>query len=237
MVLQTLTDSLHARTSRLRFAGAVAHVYKPLAYARELVRDYNARFGAGPKEVLLWGMNPGPFGMGQTGIPFGEVSMVRDWMKLTGSVHAPKDVHPKRPIEGLVCTRSEVSGKRLWGAVAKLHPKPETFFKRAFVLNYCPLLFLSESGANVTPDKLSKEERASIEAACDPFVHDVVAHFRPRIVIGVGQYAEKRLRHVCGDSVQIACMPHPSPASPAANRGWDALAQSALAAAGVKGLL
>jgi single-strand selective monofunctional uracil DNA glycosylase len=236
-MLQALTDELHARTSRLRFADPVAHVYTPLGYAQDLVRNYNTRFGAGPKEVLLWGMNPGPFGMGQTGVPFGEVSMVRDWMKLKGEVEPPKNMHPKRPIEGFACTRSEVSGKRLWGAVAKLHPKPETFFKRAFVLNYCPLLFLGETGSNVTPDKLSKEERAAIERACDPFVRDTVAYFKPKVVIGVGQYAEKRLRAVCGDSVKIACIPHPSPASPAANRGWDALAQKALADAGIEGLL
>jgi single-strand selective monofunctional uracil DNA glycosylase len=236
-MLHALTEALHARTSRLRFAGAVAHVYRPLGYAQELVHDYNARFGRAPKEVLLWGMNPGPFGMGQTGIPFGEIAMVRDWMKLKGEVKPPRDIHPKRPIEGLRCARSEVSGKRLWGAVAKLHPNPETFFERAFVLNYCPLLFLSESGANVTPDKLSKEERAAIERACDPFVRDTVAYFKPKVVIGVGQYAEKRLRAVCGDSVRIACIPHPSPASPAANRGWDALAQKALEDAGIRGLM
>jgi single-strand selective monofunctional uracil DNA glycosylase len=236
-MLQELTDALHARTSRLRFAGAVAHVYRPLGYAHALVRDYNARFGGGPKEVLFWGMNPGPFGMGQTGVPFGEVSVVRDWMKLTGEVKPPKDSHPKRPIEGLDCTRSEVSGKRLWGAVAKLHPTPDTFFKRAFVLNYCPLLFLSETGANVTPDKLTKEERAAISRACDPFVRDAIAYFKPKVVVGVGQYAEKRLREVCGDTVRIVCMLHPSPASPAANRGWEALAQKDLADAGIRGLL
>jgi single-strand selective monofunctional uracil DNA glycosylase len=236
-MLQALTEALHARTSRIRFAGAVAHVYKPLGYAGDFVRDYNSRFGGAPKEVLFWGMNPGPFGMGQTGIPFGEVAMVRDWMKLNGKVVAPKDGHAKRPIEGLACTRSEVSGKRLWGAVSKLHPKPETFFKRAFVLNYCPLLFLSESGANVTPDKLSKDERAAIERACDPFVRDAVAYFKPKVLVGVGQFAEKRLRAVCGDAVRIACIPHPSPASPLANRGWDALAQKALADAGIHGLM
>lgn len=225
-------EKLERETRFVKAAPPVAFVYRPLDYAREVVRAYVEAYGEGPKEMLLLGMNPGPFGMGQTGVPFGEVSLVRDWMKLGGEIRAPKTVHPKRPVLGFSCTRSEVSGKRLWGAIATRHPDPRTFFRRAFVLNYCPLLFVSESGANVTPDKLPRETRARLEAVCDAHLTDVLAILRPRVLFGVGQYAGKALERVaCGRPVHV--VPHPSPASPQANRGWTELARRAFEGAGV----
>lgn len=225
-----------ARATRdLRFGPPVAYVYRPLDYAWANAAAYADRWGSGPKEVVLVGMNPGPFGMAQTGVPFGEVAAVRDWMKLRGAVDAPAGTHPKRPVEGLACGRSEVSGARLWGAFARRHPEPDTFFARAFVLNYCPLLFLDAGGANLTPDKLKREERAPLERACDDALRAALDVLRPRIAIGVGQYAQRRLAQVTG--VDVPSIPHPSPASPAANRGWEPLARAALEAAGVRDLL
>ena len=34
------------------------------------------------KRVVFLGMNPGPFGMAQVGVPFGEVAAVRDWLRI-----------------------------------------------------------------------------------------------------------------------------------------------------------
>jgi single-strand selective monofunctional uracil DNA glycosylase len=231
--LHQATETLRTRTRALSFGAMVAFVYYPLDYAAELVHAYEGRFGAGRKEVLFFGMNPGPFGMGQTGVPFGEVRFVRDWMKLRGEVRKPAVMHPKRPIEGLACTRSEVSGKRLWGAFADRYPNPDDFFARAFVLNYCPLLFLSETGSNITPNTLLKAEQRAIEEVCDDYVRAVVAVLQPRCLVGVGDYAKKRLQTVFGASLPISSIPHPSPASPAANRGWEPLARNALDAAGI----
>lgn len=233
--LLTVLERLRDRTKRLRFGPPVAYTYAPLDYAWPMARAYVERWGNGPKDVLLLGMNPGPFGMGQTGVPFGEVAIVRDWLRLAGEVKPPKKVHPKRPIEGLACARSEVSGKRLWGAFAQKFPAADDFFARAFVLNYCPLLFLSESGANVTPDKLAKEERRRMEAVCDEELAAAIAALAPKRLVGVGGYAAKRLELVTGDDV--VTMPHPSPASPLANRGWNAAARAALEASGIRGLL
>lgn len=226
---------LSARVKKLRFSAPVAFVYNPLEYAWPVAQAYMDRYGAGPKEVVLLGMNPGPFGMGQTGVPFGEVAAVRDYMKLDGNIGSPKRVHAKRPIEGFACTRSEVSGQRLWGAIARKHPSPATFFARAFVLNYCPLLFLGETGANVTPDKLVKEERLAMERVCDAGLADVLRILGPSIVVGVGQYAARRAATLF--TGKILTMPHPSPASPAANRGWEALARTSLESEGLVGLL
>lgn len=235
MLLEIL-DELRVRARRLSFGAPVAHVYRPLDYAWPMVEAYVSRFGRGPKEVLLLGMNPGPFGMAQTGIPFGDVVSVRDWMRLDGLVKAPRNTHPKRPVLGLACPRVEVSGRRLWGAVARRHPDPDTFFSRAWVMNYCPLLFLAASGANLTPDKLAKAERDACQATCDRALREVIDALRPQQLVAVGVYAKARLERVAPKR-SVVLMPHPSPASPKANAGWEALASAALEAGGVRGLL
>ena len=235
--LVAAAQRLHRRTARLVFAAPVAYVYAPLGYAWPIAQAYMERFGAGPKEVVFVGMNPGPFGMAQTGVPFGEVRFVRDWMDLRGRVARPDREHPKRPVLGLECARSEVSGARLWGAFAERCGKADQFFRRAYVLNYCPLLFLAESGANLTPDKLRANERAALESACDEHLRDALEALAPRIAVGVGQYATKKLAGLAIPDLRVASIPHPSPASPAANRGWTELAARALMSAGVEGLL
>jgi single-strand selective monofunctional uracil DNA glycosylase len=233
--LVTLMEHLGCASKRLRFGPPVAFAYHPLDYAWPIAREYYERYGASPKEVVFLGMNPGPFGMAQTGIPFGEVATVRDYLRLEGNVKPPRLVHPKRPIEGLACTRSEVSGKRLWGAIAERHPSPQSFFERAMVLNYCPILFLEESGRNLTPDKLAKEERARMESLCDASLREVLALLRPKYVVGVGVYAAKRA--AIAGAKNVVTMPHPSPASPAANRGWTETARRSLEDAGLAALL
>lgn len=234
-------DSLSAVSRRLARALArfepgppVAWVYRPLDYARAPHERYLERWGRAPKEVLLVGMNPGPFGMMQTGVPFGEVALARDWLGVEAPVGRPASEHPKRPVEGFACRRSEVSGARLWGWARARFGTPEAFFARFFVWNWCPLGFLSVTGANVTPDKLRAAERAALEGACDAALAEVVAHLTPRIAIGVGGFAERALRRALPEGFPVARVPHPSPASPAANRGWAAQAESALAAAGVE---
>jgi single-strand selective monofunctional uracil DNA glycosylase len=236
-LLVTAAQRLHRRTSRLAFAAPVACVYAPLGYAWPIAEQYMERYGSGPKEVVFVGMNPGPFGMAQTGVPFGEVGYVRDWMDLRGPVTRPKREHAKRPVLGLDCTRSEVSGARLWGAFARRFPDARQFFRRAFVLNYCPLLFLAESGANITPDKLRRSERELLETVCDEHLREALSALAPRTVIGVGLYATKKIESLGMPNLCVAGIPHPSPASPAANRGWDELAAKALRSAGVEGLL
>jgi single-strand selective monofunctional uracil DNA glycosylase len=227
-------DALAKRLARLRFGAPVTHVYQPLVYARAAHCAYLERFGGAPKQVVLVGMNPGPFGMAQTGVPFGEVALVRDWLGIQAAIGRPEREHPKRPVEGFACARSEVSGQRLWGWARDRFDKPERFFARFFVWNYCPLLFLEASGRNRTPDKLPAAERAPLERACDEALREAIEILRPRLVVGVGHFAESRARAaLAGTGVAVGRMPHPSPASPAANRGWAAQAERALAEIGV----
>lgn len=221
----------------LRFGPPVAYVYNPLIHARRSHEAFLRRFGGGRKDVLLVGMNPGPFGMVQTGVPFGEVAAVRDWLGIEEPVDRPVPEHPKRPVEGFACRRSEVSGRRLWNYVAARCRTPEDFFARFFIHNFCPLAFMEEGGRNVTPDKLKTSEREPLLAVCDEYLRDVVAALRPSWVVGVGAFAEDRARRALaghGDALRFGRIPHPSPASPLANRGWDEAADAAFAELGLE---
>lgn len=229
--LVNITRRLSKRCDALSFAPPVAHVYNPLDYARAPMERYLTLYGQGPKTWLFLGMNPGPFGMVQTGVPFGEVTLTRAFLRCEAPVRKPAREHPARPIQGFACTRSEVSGARLWGWVQKRFGTAETFFAKALVWNYCPLAFLEEAGRNLTPDKLPKAERAPLFAACDDALREVVAVLRPQVIVGIGQFAQEQAQKTLSADagLRFTRVPHPSPASPLANRGWDALADAALA--------
>lgn len=219
----------------LRFAEPITHVYNPLIYAWSPHQQYLERYGRAPKEVLLVGMNPGPFGMAQTGVPFGEIAAVRGWLEIEGRVDKPSREHAKRPIEGFACKRSEVSGARVWGWARDRFGTPERFFARFFIANYCPLAFMEESGRNFTPDKLPADEREPLLAACDRALRRTVEALRPRVVVGVGAFAEARARAALdGIELTIGRMLHPSPASPLANKGWPEAASQCLIDLGVE---
>jgi single-strand selective monofunctional uracil DNA glycosylase len=233
--LPVVAKSLSAALCPLRFAAPVTHVYNPLDYAWSAHREYLRRFGQGPKEVVLLGMNPGPWGMAQTGVPFGEVSFVKDWLAIDSPVGRPDSEHPKRPVEGLACSRSEVSGRRVWGWAKERFETPERFFERFFIANYCPLMFLESSGRNRTPDRLPAGERAPLLEACDEALRLSVQELDPTWVIGVGRFAEASARRALeGLDVRVAGILHPSPASPAANRDWQGQARAQLAALGIE---
>ena len=205
----------------LEFDPPAVYVYHPLEYAWVPHERYLTRWGAGRKRVVFMGMNPGPWGMAQVGVPFGEIDHVRNWLEIEGEVQSPPQEHPKRRIEGFECKRSEVSGRRLWGFFAQQFGDAQNFFREHFVANYCPLLFMEGSGRNVTPDKLSVSDKRALFDACDDHLRTLVAVLRPEWVVGVGKFAADRARAVLdGDRPRIVGILHPSPASPAANRGW-----------------
>jgi len=216
------------------FPPPVTHVYNPLEYAWRPHAEYLKRYLDAPVSVVYLGMNPGPFGMAQTGVPFGEISQVRDWLGIELPVAKPPREHPKRPVEGFGCTRSEVSGARLWGAIARHYRTPEAFFAHAAILNYCPLVFMEASGRNLTPNKLAKAEAARLFDACDRHLRRAVRALAPRWVVGIGEFAASRARVALLDrDVQIGQILHPSPASPRANRDWAGEVERQLRALGV----
>jgi len=219
---------------KLRFKPPVTHVYNPLVYAWAAHEMYLRRFGSGQKKIVFVGMNPGPFGMVQTGIPFGEICAVRDWLKISAPISKPAKEHPKRPILGFDCARMEVSGQRLWNFFADRFGASEKFFAQHFVVNYCPLAFLQASGANHTPDKLPAAEAARLFRACDAHLIRVLEILQPEWIIGIGAFATNRIRVVSEKlPVQVGQILHPSPASPAANRGWAGKVNEQLKTLGV----
>jgi len=230
-ILAATAEALQA-IGRLRFLPPVTHVYNPLVHATEVHTAYVEKFAKGPRPILFLGMNPGPYGMAQTGVPFGEVTAVKEYLKLEGEVKRPPNEHPKRPIDGLDCKRSEVSGKRLWGLIEDRYPDAEDFFKEHYVHNYCPLVFMESEGKNRTPDKLPAEERAELEQVCDQFLLNHVRILKPKWVVAVGVFAEAQVERVLEGNprltTKVARILHPSPASPAANKNWAETAEAEL---------
>ena len=235
MDLFEITDHLARRLKRLSFGPPVTHVYNPLEYAHGGYDAYLRMYAGRPKEVVMVGMNPGPWGMAQTGVPFGEVTAVREWMGIETSTGRPKKTHPKRPVDGFQCKRREVSGKRLWGWAKKRFGTAENFFSRFFVANYCPLMFIDKDGRNRTPDNIRASEQKPLLSLCDSALRETIAYFKPRYVVGIGQFAAGRMRIALADADVISGrITHPSPANPKANRGWETLMESELRALGIR---
>ncbi len=225
---------LRDAVGKLRFAPPVSHVYNPLEYAWTAHEAYLRQYGAPGKRVLFLGMNPGPFGMAQTGVPFGEISAVRDWLGITAKIGKPDVEHPKRRVQGFDCPRCEVSGQRLWGLFSKTFKSARDFSKEHLVINYCPLVFMEDTGRNRTPDKLLAAEREALFKACDEHLREAVNILKPEWLIGVGDFAKKRAEEVLPEgAVKIGRILHPSPASPAANRDWPGAATRQLIELGV----
>ena len=219
---------------QLTFDEPTTHVYNPLDYAWDAHAQYIEKCAHSKKKVLFMGMNPGPYGMARTGVPFGEIEHVRDWIGIEADVGKPEVEHPKRLIEGFACARSEVSGRRLWGAFKERYGSADAFFADHFVVNYCPLVFMEASGKNRTPDKMPASETEPLYAACDQHLRDLVEALQPEWLIGVGAFAEGRAKAALdGVPVKFGRILHPSPASPAANRGWAEQATKQLTALGI----
>lgn len=228
-----LSESL----SQIDFSRYADWVYNPLTYAWPAHQQYLDRYASQECEVVFMGMNPGPWGMAQTGIPFGEINAVVDWLRIDASIGKPDFEHPKRPVQGLACKRSEISGRRLWALFAERFSTPNNFFRRHFVTNYCPLAFMEQSARNVTPDKLPSPVRQQLESICDQHLARLLRLLQPKWLIGVGAWAESCGSRVVGNerlnSIRVGRMLHPSPASPAANKNWASTATRQLQELGV----
>ena len=232
--LITASRELRERVEAIRFSPPVAFVYNPLRYAWEPHKQYLEKYGASRKKIVFLGMNPGPWGMTQTGVPFGEVRAVKEWLGISGTVDRPVQEHPLRPVNGFACPKSEVSGRRLWGLFHDTFGKADAFFKDHFVANYCPLLFLAAEGKNITPDKLQRSETEALFSFCDSFLVRLSEIVKPEWVIGIGAFAKKRAAEaLAGSGIHLGNILHPSPASPAANINWKETATRQLKELGV----
>lgn len=228
---QRLNDAV----KKLHFSKPTAYVYNPLEYAWISHQLYLEKYGNSEKKVIFLGMNPGPWGMAQTGVPFGEVMAVKTWLEIETPVSKPENEHPKRPVLGFSCPRSEISGLRFWKLFADRFGQANAFFERHFVANYCPLAFMESSSLNRTPDKLHAAERIPLLQACDKHLREIRDILQAEWLIGVGHFSASRIREVFKNdsSVKTGFILHPSPASPAANRNWSGAVEQQLIQLGI----
>lgn len=228
MLEQKLCNQLRG----IQFQKPVSHIYNPLVYAFETHADFVRRFTNKQKPILFLGMNPGPFGMSQNGVPFGEVGTVRDWLGIQGTVHKPAREHPKRPVMGLSCHRSEVSGSRFWGFFKNYCKSPENFFRNCLIHNMCPLAFMARSGRNLTPPELFVWDRNMLTQACSAALLELIDMFNIQVIVAIGRYVEARalqaLKEANITNIKVHCLQHPSPLNPQANKGWDSIAMRTL---------
>lgn len=228
LIIKNIYNELSLELDGMKFSAPVAVVYNPLKYADDGVEKY-LNYSEGNKRVIFLGMNPGPWGMAQTGVPFGEVEAVKNFLGIKNiHVNPPENEHELYKVRGLDCPRSEVSGRRLWALFAEKFGTAEKFFAEHFVLNYCPLLFLAESGENkdrarnLTPDKLKKSEREILFEACNSCLKEIIKILKPEFVVGIGNFSyERAIDSLESLDIKISKILHPSPASPQSNKDWD----------------
>ncbi|XP_076299727.1 single-strand-selective monofunctional uracil-DNA glycosylase isoform X3 [Lasioglossum baleicum] len=154
---------------------------------------------------------------------------------ICGPVGKPAKEQPDRKVTGFQCTRSEVSGKRLWGLFKELCGNPENFFEHAYIHNYCPIAFMDKKGRNITPSEIKGAEIAKVHSACDKVLADIIRLLKVEILIGIGIYAEKRSQLVVQSHklpIKILCLPHPSPRA-ANNKNWSEKATKKLSEFGL----
>ncbi|KAH8407992.1 hypothetical protein KR222_008243 [Zaprionus bogoriensis] len=221
---------LNVELRALEQPASIFCTYNPVEYASELHCAYLRRYLRGRRRVMFVGMNPGPNGMGQTGVPFGNVRSVRDMMQLTGAVQQPPVVHSKRSVQGLQCRIEEPSGVRLWELFERLAGGSlDTFFEQCFVYNFCPLAFFDEAGHNITPSELKGPYKQRIRDLCLHSLDKQLNLVEPQIIIAVGDYVHTALKRsaYCGESVLVLRLPHPSPRA-LNNTNWAEKAQTFL---------
>lgn len=207
----SIENELVQALSQLKFGLPVTCVYNPLVYAQELHEQYVRNYGGRKVEVLLVGMNPGPYGMAQTGVPFGDGTIVRDFLKISG----------------------KISGQRFWGWAQRQFNSATNFLNRFWIHNYCPLIFMEASGKNRTPDKLPASERELLETPCNKALVATINLIQPRLVVGIGKYSTKRIRASGAQDIVIGEVMHPSPANPKANKEWAKVFEIQLKSLGV----
>ena len=216
-----LRDDTEDLARRMESEGVADCVYNPLMYAWEIHEEFIRLSGGHGAKTILMGMNPGPHGMGQMGIPFAATSVVRELLGISGiDVGKPALTHPKRPVNGLNHSKEEVSGTRLWGLLQGTYGGASQIFQNVFIVNHCPLMiFEGHRGTNITPNNVSGLVVRELLERCDQHLREVVIALGAEEVIGIGKYAEKRANlALAAMGTRVKTCWHPSPASPLANR-------------------
>ena len=169
------------------------------------------------------GMNPGPVRDGADGRA---VRRRRRWCATSsasrGRSGSRRVEHPRRPIAGFDCHRSEVSGTRFWGWARDRFGTAERFFERVYVANWCPLVFMEESGRNVRRTSCPPPSARRSSSVCNEALARVAETLARRSSSASAASPSSGRARRSATSVRIGRILHPSPASPAANNDWPA---------------
>lgn len=66
--LHAIESQMSLELKTINFPNNIVAIYNPLEYAEAIHCEYMSKYLDGIKKVLFIGMNPGPFGMCQTGV-------------------------------------------------------------------------------------------------------------------------------------------------------------------------
>ncbi|XP_045776673.1 single-strand selective monofunctional uracil DNA glycosylase [Maniola jurtina] len=220
-----LADEMNEALNEFNLPPAVKCVYNPSIYARYTFEMYARKYCNTKKKIMFFGMNPGPWGMSQTGVPFGEISSVRDWLGIEGPVNKPPHEIRERPVDGFDCKRTEVSGKRFWGLLKTICGTPENFFKTSFVYNYINQQWMKSNGCNLTPGDFKVSDMEPLYNICDPIFVKILKLYEVEIVVAIGKFCETRAqkaikKYLPSSSIKILYLSHPSPRS-VNNNNWE----------------
>ncbi|KAL4709369.1 hypothetical protein ACJJTC_013658 [Scirpophaga incertulas] len=218
-------DQLNNSLEELQLLRSIKCIYNPTKYARRTFEMYVQKYCNTEKQIMYFGMNPGPWGMSQTGVPFGEINSVKDWLKINGVVEKPPTELPARPVKGFECTRSEISGRRFWGLFKELCVSPENFFRTSFVYNYLPQQWMKSNGCNLTPGDFGTLQMEPLYNICDPIFIEVLKLYEVQTIVAIGKFCETRAlkalkKYLPDSSIQVFYLPHPSPRT-VNNNNWD----------------
>jgi single-strand selective monofunctional uracil DNA glycosylase len=138
-------------------------VLDPGRYGERWHHRFRRCYPVGPRPLLVFGLNPGPYGMAQTGVPFTDLKRLefhlpRLWRELLAArepVALPGLAPPSlRPF----LTRTfESSSVRVYKFLERAFGSAEQAFRRVAFVNPCPLLFIDRAtGENRTPADLPR---------------------------------------------------------------------------------
>ena len=206
-----LYKSLNIELDELKFFPPCFYVYNPLSYCFESFKIYFEYLNTEEEINLFFGINPGPFGMAQTGIPFGDKETVKNYLKIEPKIDIDKipKQHPKKQILGLEVKRVEKSGRIFWGVIKEFYPEKYDFFKSNFVLNFCPLCFLDEQGRNITPKVLRKEDQIALYKILEIFMLKLFKLIKIKKLIAIGDETFSYL-NALNTKLKIQTIIHPA---------------------------
>jgi single-strand selective monofunctional uracil DNA glycosylase len=177
-------------------------VLNPGRYGERWHARFRRAYPMSPRPLLVFGLNPGPYGMAQTGVPFTDLKRLESalpglWKDLVASGEPVTRPGLAPPSLARHLTRTfESSSVRVYRFLERAYGRPELALREVVFVNPCPLLFIDpETGANRTPADLPRALRArkaaelvhAFEELRRATVLEAVAELEPRGAILLGR--------------------------------------------------